>query len=522
MWAILLLACAESDTELVPEPLESSHAEVSIEFTPTSMDFGAVGVGSPASETLTVANTGTANLLIGGMGSSRGDLEVTNLNTLLVPPGGSTQLLVTWTPEETGAIEALIYLELGSNPAEFETLSLDVVGRAEGTELYLSADTLDFGDVAVGCDAELGLTLTNRGTVPITVNEVELVETRGLELSSPRIGLDALPLLMTTGGYFDLSLYFAPDENRSYDTVLRVTTDDPLQPQIDIPVLAEGRIAGRHTLNYTVNREDWQYTTALFHVNEVAINGMASSAFRASLPTLFDVLLDSNIPFRVAFFLENNGQVYGSVPYIDESFTASEATSAALAMLGNSSAYNDHDQNLSTLDNALRENQSWVLDEDEDWERAKLNMVAINNDIEQSNGHWSQYVSTWQSYKADSADVVVHAIGGDVPRGCAGADPFTAFYEASQATGGTFASVCSTDWTGHMETLGEAMLGSGQHFELDGQPLVDTIEVFVDGSAWRSGWSYDAEYNEIDFDSGSFPRFGSDVRITYLTSVECD
>ena len=79
------------------------------QISPTSLSFASqpIGTTSPA-QTVTVTNTGSANLLIGDMGffgQNPNDFSLTNgcLETGGLPPGSSCQIGVTFTPQAVGA-----------------------------------------------------------------------------------------------------------------------------------------------------------------------------------------------------------------------------------------------------------------------------------------------------------------------------------------------------------------------------------------------------------------------------------
>jgi hypothetical protein len=84
-----------------------------------------------------------------------------------------------------------------------------------------------------------------------------------------------------------------------------------------------------------------------------------------------------------------------------------------------------------------------------------------------------------------------------------------------------FLSVCEDDWTSHMETLGAAMLGDYEVFELTGEPDPETIEVSVDGTRRYDGWTYDATEKRLSFDGDQYPERGSTLTVSYLTVAEC-
>ena len=55
-------------------------------------------------------------------------------------------------------------------------------------------------------------------------------------------------------------------------------------------------------------------------------------------------------------------------------------------------------------------------------------------------------------------------------------------------------------------------------FELEEHdPIVNTIEVYVNGQLVTSGWSYNPAENWVRFDSNHIPTGGQTIRIEYAT-----
>jgi hypothetical protein len=126
----------------------------------------------------------------------------------------------------------------------------------------------------------------------------------------------------------------------------------------------------------------------------------------------------------------------------------------------------------------------------------------------------SDYSASLLSLKTSSSLVIAHAIAGDYPSGCTtngGAQFGEGYYDVVNDLGGTFMSICASDWSGTMDTLARDSLAQVA-FALSDTPIEDTIEVTVDGII-SSDWSYEASSNTVIFTVS--PPDGSAIDISY-------
>ena len=124
------------------------------------------------------------------------------------------------------------------------------------------------------------------------------------------------------------------------------------------------------------------------------------------------------------------------------------------------------------------------------------------------------YSASLLSLKSSSALVSAHAIAGDFPSGCTsngGAQFGEGYYEVVSDLGGTFMSICASDWSTTMDTLARESL-SQLGFSLSDYPVEETIEVYVN-SVLSTDWTYDTSSNMIIFNSA--PADGSSIEIFY-------
>jgi hypothetical protein len=332
---------------------------------------------------------------------------------------------------------------------------------------------------------------------------------------------DLVRRLVDQGAEVQVVVTAAPTDEVPDLAYIDVASNDPLRPSVRASIDAAGELFGS--------------TTDLF---EQPIRGMTDIVFAVdrscsmdddiinvqnNFGTFVNTLASMDADYHVIATVEDNGRINGPDLYIDNSFSASQAQATITAMINLGASYGSNTERPFMLfESFLAETRSGGFNEGAIREDAKLALVGVSDEPEQSVNNYTYYVSAFQSLKANPDDVVFHGIGGDWPSGCGSASAFTGFYEATVATGGLFLSICATDWGSHLEALAEGSAADLTSFPLTEFPVPSTIEVRVDGITTSLGWEYNASLNAIDFEDDYVPEGGSTIEVSYALYGDCE
>jgi len=175
-------------------------------FSNTNLNFGAVALGANSTQTVTLTNSGTADLAIifsQISGAQAGDFSITAGGAAgSLAPNASRNIALRFAPQTTGARNAALVIisDAASSP---DTVLLSGTGSAPA--LSLSRRNVDFGNVWVGGNPMAQtVTLTNSGAANLNINGVNLN------------GTNANAFVITSGGG---SAVIAPSSSR--DIVLQ-------------------------------------------------------------------------------------------------------------------------------------------------------------------------------------------------------------------------------------------------------------------------------------------------------------
>jgi ASPM-SPD-2-Hydin domain-containing protein/centrosomal CEP192-like protein len=172
----VITGCGSTGVSTTQNPQDpGSGTTVSATVSPNSLSFGSATVGSSSSKTVTVTNTGTANLVITAINITGSAFTVPGVTLpLTIAPGASYTANVVFTPQAVGSASgsASVVSNLASSPTVVP-LSGTGVSTPIGT-LNVSPASLSFGNVNVGSSASKNLTLSNSGTATVNVQSISV------------------------------------------------------------------------------------------------------------------------------------------------------------------------------------------------------------------------------------------------------------------------------------------------------------------------------------------------------------
>ena len=137
---------------------------------PTSINFGSIIVGNTSSQSVTLTNTGTANLTITAANVTGAGFSITPPLTLPLTliPGQTGSFTARFAPASAGAVAGSV--SLVSNASNTPTsVTLSGTGVAQILTVSLSPSTINFGDVTVGNTSNQTVTMTNTGNFNVNV-----------------------------------------------------------------------------------------------------------------------------------------------------------------------------------------------------------------------------------------------------------------------------------------------------------------------------------------------------------------
>jgi Cep192 domain 4/Abnormal spindle-like microcephaly-assoc'd, ASPM-SPD-2-Hydin len=209
---------------------------------PASVAFGSVPVGVSNTQTLTLKDSGNANLIISqttiagtGFSISGPALPAT------VTPGNSIALTVRFSPAVVGNATGTVRI---ASSAPSLTVPLTGTGISQSLSLSANPSTLAFGNVLPGSSSKQAVTLTNTGNSSISLSKLTPAGSY-FSLS----GL-TLPVTLAAGQSSAFSVTFAPTVAGTFSGTVAVTSTAVNSP-LSIPLSGTGAASHHVTLSWT-------------------------------------------------------------------------------------------------------------------------------------------------------------------------------------------------------------------------------------------------------------------------------
>jgi len=230
-WALLAVLLAASSVGLGAGCAGNINGQavapkqLSLQFAPSSLNFGNVVAGKKTSQNASATNTGTGTVVISSIVASNNQFAISGLTFPLTLAAGQTANFVVWfngaTPGKTAAT-------LSFQPAATDTksaqISVSANAAAPQPQLVVSPAALDAGSATVGSKTSSTITLSNTGAADLTIS---LISMSGAPFSISGV---ATPMVISAGQSAAMTVIYAPTAAASDSGKITINSNDPASP----------------------------------------------------------------------------------------------------------------------------------------------------------------------------------------------------------------------------------------------------------------------------------------------------
>jgi Abnormal spindle-like microcephaly-assoc'd, ASPM-SPD-2-Hydin/Protein of unknown function (DUF1573) len=204
IFALAALLVTSGCVGVTGKPGATGTTGVSIEVSPTSVNFGSLTVGQSVTKTLTITNSGTKALSVSGISVAGTGFAMKGPTLPLVLAAGQTsKISATFTATASGSASGKIMISSNA-PDSPMIVSLSATAASKSSNLAVSPASISFGDVKVGAESTETVQIKNSGSTSITISSVA-ISGSGITIS----GL-ATPATLAAGATAKVSAMFKP------------------------------------------------------------------------------------------------------------------------------------------------------------------------------------------------------------------------------------------------------------------------------------------------------------------------
>ena len=205
---------------------------------PASISFGQVAVGKQATQSVSVSNNGNTALNITQVKLSNAQFSMTGMTTPMpLAVGQAASFTVAVNPTAAGSLSGTLTAQgdSGSTPV---VVNLSATAVNSQPQISVSPATIDFGSVSDGLKGTSNLVLSNLGTADLTVSAIGIT---GAQFSIAGV---SPPKTISAGQSAQAVVTFAPTAAGSVSGNISITSNDPANPTVNVPLTGTGVQAG--------------------------------------------------------------------------------------------------------------------------------------------------------------------------------------------------------------------------------------------------------------------------------------
>ncbi len=441
---------------------------------------------------------------------------------------------------------------------------IDLTGRSAIAEISVIPGNLDVGLVTLGCNSQTqAVRVYNTGSAEVQVNNIAL---EGCTSEFVLSGLPSLPASLVRGEFIEVDLTYAPVDLGEDRCRIVVEGTSEGGGRIVVPVRGEG-------VNFSRTVDSFEQVSGrAVDVLFVVDNSGSMGEEQSNLARNFDAFIraadtwDSDFQIGVVTTqIEGDvrdpagggsrqpGELLGSPRIITPDTPSYASVFSENVRVGTGDAGTAEsglesarialtDPVITDLEAACDEdcvepyscvshptlgsgcggyNRGFLRDD------ASLEIVFVSDEEDQSRADLTFFIDFFSSIKGTLNDTLFHASAIVGPRGgCSSGDGDAAegerYIDVTDATGGESASICDSEFSVALESIGTRAFGLRRQFFLSRVAEASTIEVYdlaSCGSSSRtlraSGWSYDRDANAIVFAEGAEPAADTCFEVEY-------
>jgi len=512
MWVLLSFLFACNDYAI--KTVEIREPDILVH--PEHINFGHLISGiEEETETFTVTNTGDDDLRIVApvlvSGNARYSLQ-TDQTEYVIPSGELLEFEISYKPETFEANGA--YIDIESNDEDEALSRITVEGYGDAPVMVVDPLMFDYGTISIGCDNEERITIRNDGNMDLIITSTSQMVTHPVDILFELGSMPEPPWVLVPGQEIDFLVSYIPTDIGFDDSQITIQGNDPVLPEIISAQWGHGDVERWFT--QTWQQEEIPILDILWIIDNSGSMRVFQQSLSNNIGSFMTAFVQTGADYRMAVITTDN---YNFNTIIEPTTPNAEVALANLVVQGTfgSGLETGLEEAYMSLSSGPAAPGGSFFRED-----STLVLIFVSDEPDYSAGSWNQYISFYDNLKTPG-NFVPYGVIGDPPSGCTytmsngthrNAQYGSGYWDLIDYYGGTWYSVCATDWGVQLQDLAGQVTGR-KTFTLDEpDPIEMTIEVKVNGQVTLE-WVYDANTNSVVFNDDHVPEEGQTIEINY-------
>lgn len=242
-----------------------------LNVTPSSATFSSVVIGTNASQTIQMQNTGSSSLTVSQANVTGAGFSTTGLSLpLTIAAGKTSSFNIVYTPTTAGNVTGSVSL-VSNAPNSPTNIALSASAVAATRTLSITPSSVNFGSVNTGTSASQNVTIRNTGNTTVNVTQITAA---GTGFTAPGSAVNLSASQSTT-----VPVQFAPATAGSFAGTLTITSNATGSPAV-VNLSGTGVVAVQHSvvLNWGASTS----TVAGYNVYRSTVSGGSYSRVNGS------------------------------------------------------------------------------------------------------------------------------------------------------------------------------------------------------------------------------------------------
>lgn len=508
----LLVGCSDHSIIKVetvdPEPLTPK-----IVVSPESIEYGHLVAGiETAADLITIVNAGDGLLEIDEIGIyGQTNFTFDRPISYNLENSEKVEFNVYYEPETFE--EKSAYLYIISNDPDDPVVDIPIHGFGDAPVIDVNPTESDLGIVYLGCEETTLIEINNLGNMDLIIDSLDfwISPPNDFSLTNP-----ILPLVVLPNGTETIEIPYAPEDLLADSAMVDINSNDPVDPKVTVDLDATSDYSEFITDSF--EQASTRRVDILFVIDNSGSMGIFQTHLANNISAFMSAFALLNADYQIAVITTDNYNFQGQII----TNTSPDPVAELSTQVQTGTYGSGHERGIFMSHEALQAGRdagpgSAFLRED-----SSLVIVYVSDERDGYSYNWMNYALYIETLKSDKSQIIAHSVVGDYPSGCTynngsytrNVMSGTGYHDIVNYFGGSNYSICALDWGQQLQSMAFSSVPVLSYKLSNDQIVEDTIEVKIEGQV-STAWWYNADNNEVSFNSTDAPEDGEIIQITY-------